>query len=138
MRHQKRLGKLKRVSGHRSALLRNMATSLVSHGRILTTLAKAKEVRSYVEKIITKGKDQTLHSRRQVAAKLYTPVAVKTLCDDLSVRFNDRPGGYTRIVRIGKRWGDTAEMCHLEFVDYVMPTKAKASKDSKESAPAGK
>jgi len=106
-------------------MLRNMATSFIEHGAIRTTVPKAKELRGIVEKMITLGKKGTLHARRQVEQKLFGNDAGKIVFGDLAVRFKDRPGGYTRILRFGPRAGDGAEMCQLELVDYL---EVKASR----------
>ena len=118
MRHNNSYRKLGRRSKQRKALLRNMATSFVEHGRIKTTLPKAKELRSVVERLITTGRVNTLASRRKVAAYLFGSDSVKKVFENLSSRFAKRPGGYTRIVKLGERFGDGSYMCNLEFVDY--------------------
>jgi len=114
-------------------LIRGLVYSLVEHGRIKTTLAKAKEVRRHVEKAVTLGKKGTLHSRRLLESRYPNPGVVLALSTDLKERFATRPGGYTRIVKIGKRSGDAAPVAYLEFVDYQPaateePTDKKASK----------
>ena len=121
MRHRVNKHSFGRKYGPRVALMRGLVNSLVEHGRIRTTLPKAKELRRYVEKAITKGKDGTVHARRTLLSKYPNPMTVKTIVDDLSVRFKDRPGGYTRILKAGPRPGDQAEMAYIEFVDYVLP-----------------
>ena len=118
MRHGNGYRKLGRVTSHRMMMLRNMATSFLTTGCVRTTVPRAKELRSIVEKIITLGKKGTLHARRQVEKRLFGNEAGKVVCTDLAVRFKDRPGGYTRILRFGPRPGDGAEMCQLELVDY--------------------
>ena len=118
MRHRNGYRKLGRVTSHRMMMLRNMATSFLTTGCVRTTVPKAKELRSYVEKMITLGKKGTLHARRQVEEKLFGNEAGKIVFTDLATRFKDRPGGYTRILRFGPRPGDGAEMCQLELVDY--------------------
>ena len=134
MRHHRRGRKLGRDAAHRDALLMNLAGALIEHGRIRTTLTKAKEVRPYVEKLVTQARVDSLHSRRTVMKKLRMhdkaskraegelPV-VKKLFDEIAPRFVDRPGGYTRIVKLGHRPGDAAEMAFIEFVDYVPEPK---------------
>ena len=117
MRHLNGYRKLGRKSAHRRAMLRNMATSLVLHERIDTTVQKAKEVRSVVEKMITLGKRGDLHARRMAAGYLFDDEAVKKLFDGLAGRFKDRSGGYTRILKRGVRVGDSAELATLELVD---------------------
>lgn len=125
MRHLNGYRKLGRKSAHRRAMLRNMATSLVLHERIDTTVQKAKEVRSVVEKMITLGKRGDLHARRAAAGYLFDDVAVAKLFSDLATRFNTRNGGYTRILKRGVRIGDSAELATLEFVDFVVKAKDK-------------
>ena len=118
MRHRNGYRKLGRVTSHRMMMLRNMATTFLTTGCVRTTVPKAKELRSYVEKMITLCKKGTLHARRQVEEKLFGNEAGKIVFTDLATRFKDRPGGYTRILRFGPRPGDGAEMCQLELVDY--------------------
>ena len=118
MRHGKKVNHLGRTSSHRKAMLSNMATSLIMHKRITTTVAKAKALRKYVEPLITKAKDDTTHSRRLVFSCLQDKNAVTELFREISQKVGDRPGGYTRILRTGFRVGDTAEMCIIELVDY--------------------
>jgi large subunit ribosomal protein L17 len=119
MRHRKSGRKLGRDSAHRKALYGNLAGALIEHGRIRTTLAKAKEVRPIVEEMITLGKRGDVAAHRQAVAFLRSKPIAHTLFADVAPRFADRPGGYTRIVRIGPRAGDAAEMVYLELVDYV-------------------
>ena len=107
-----------RTSTHRKAMLANMAVSLIRHKRITTTLAKAKALRVYVEPLLTKAKNDTTHSRRTVFSYLQNKEAVTELFRDVAVKIADRPGGYTRILRTGYRFGDNAEMCIIELVDY--------------------
>ena len=118
MRHQRSGKKLGRDSAHRKALYSNLAGALIQHGRIETTEAKAKAVKPFAEKMITLGKRGDLHARRQAIAALRSNNVVHTLFADIAPRFADRPGGYTRIVRIGPRQGDGAEMVYLELVDH--------------------
>jgi large subunit ribosomal protein L17 len=120
MRHQMANRKLGRTSAHRSALFRNQISSMIQHERIVTTLIKAKELRPLVEKMVTLGKDDSVHARRQAARTLTDRDVVQKLFSDISARFNERPGGYTRIVKLGPRRGDGAEMAILEFVDYQL------------------
>lgn len=136
MRHINGYRKLGRVSSHRRAMFRNMATSLFLHERIETTVPKAKELRSIVEKMITLGKHGDLHSRRLAASYLFDDEAVKKVFSEIAPRFKDRSGGYTRILRKGPRFGDGAEMAFLELVDYQdLHFKAgKASASAKASA----
>ncbi len=118
MRHGKRFNHLGRTSSHRKAMLANMASSLIIHKRIKTTVAKAKALRTYIEPLITKSKTDSTHSRRVVFAYLNDKEAVTELFRDISVKIADRPGGYTRIIKIGARLGDNAEMALIELVDY--------------------
>ena len=148
MRHGHGYRKLGRVSSHRRSMLRNMATSLLVHERIETTVPKAKELRGIVEKMITLGKRGDLHARRQAASYLFSDEAVKKVFSDLASRFKDRPGGYTRILKKGYRFGDGADMAFLELVDYELagskveeapaaaaaPEKKKAKKPAKTEA----
>lgn len=117
MRHRMAGRKLNRVSSHRKAMLQNMAVALLKHEQIKTTLPKAKELRRYVEKLITLGKRGSLHARRQAAAKLPEDAIVQKLFDTLAERYADRPGGYTRILKAGFRYGDAAPMAIIELVD---------------------
>ena len=118
MRHVKGYRKLGRETAHRKAMLRNLATSFLEHGRVSTTVTRAKEVRKIVEKLITLGKRGDLHARRQVESVLYSSETSKRVFTDLATRFKDRAGGYTRIVKTGIRSGDSAPMVNLELVDY--------------------
>lgn len=118
MRHQHGYRKLGRESSHRRAMFRNMATSLLIHERIETTVPKAKELRSIVEKMITLGKRGDLHARRTAASYLFSDEAVAKVFSDLATRFASRPGGYTRILKKGFRFGDGADMAFLELVDF--------------------
>ena len=130
MRHGNGYRKLGRRSDHRRSLLRNMATSLLLHERIDTTVEKAKEVRSVVEKLITLGKRGDLHARRSVSSYIFDDVAVKKVFEEFAKRFGTRPGGYTRILRRGVRIGDAANLATLELVDYSLPTKTAKDADS--------
>lgn len=118
MRHNKKFNHLGRTKAHREAMLSNMATSLILHKRINTTLAKAKALRVYVEPILTRAKEDTQHSRRMVFAELQSKEAVKELFGVVSEKIANRPGGYTRILRTGNRLGDNASMCFIELVDF--------------------
>ena len=118
MRHQKKFNHLGRKSAHRKAMLSNMAASLIIHKRIHTTVAKAKALRIYVEPLISKSKEDTTHSRRTVFSYLQSKEAVTELFREISKKVMDRPGGYTRILKTGNRFGDNAEMCLIELVDY--------------------
>ncbi len=117
MRHRWHGRKLGRTSKHRDAMTRNMVTSLIDEERVRTTLAKAKEVRRHAERVITVGKRGTLHARRRVASYLKTPGAVAKLMDTIAPRYAERPGGYTRILRLPPRQGDAAPMAILELLD---------------------
>jgi len=118
MRHRKSFNHLGRTSSHRKAMLSNMATSLLLHKRITTTVAKAKALRSYVEPLITKSKDDTTHSRRIVFSYLQSKEAVTELFREIAKKVGDRPGGYTRIIKLGNRLGDNADMAMMELVDF--------------------
>jgi len=135
MRHKRRGRKLGRDAAHRDALMMNMAGQLIRHGRIRTTTIKAKELRPFVEKLITRARKNDLHSRRVVlqtmrmhdaktARKAGEPTIVEMLFNEIAPRFADRPGGYTRIVKLGPRPGDAAPMAFIEFVDYIPQPKA--------------
>lgn len=118
MRHNKTINHLGRQASHRKALMSNMAASLILHKRINTTLAKAKALRTFVEPIITKSKDDSTHSRRMVFADLKNKEAVVELFREVAPKIADRPGGYTRILKTGFRQGDGAETCFIELVDF--------------------
>lgn len=118
MRHSKKINHLGRTSAHRHAMLSNMAASLILHKRITTTVAKAKALRKYVEPLINRGKNDTTHSRRIVFSYLQDKFAVSELFREISKKIAERPGGYTRILKLGNRLGDNAEMCIIELVDY--------------------
>lgn len=121
MRHLSGYRKLGRDSAHRWSMLRGLSTALVLHERVETTLARAKELRSIVEKCVTCGKKDSVAARRKVSRVLSRKDAVKKLFTDLAVRFKERPGGYTRILRCGSRAGDGASLALIEFVDYKLP-----------------
>ena len=118
MRHGKKINHLSRKTAHRGAMLANMACSLIEHKRINTTLAKAKALRKYVEPLITKSKEDTTHNRRVVFSYLKNKEASSTLFRDVAPKINDRPGGYTRIIKLNNRLGDNAEMAMIELVDF--------------------
>jgi large subunit ribosomal protein L17 len=118
MRHGDKSNNLSRTASHRRALLSNLACQLFQHKRIVTTLAKAKALRPYVEPLITKAKDNTTHRRRLVFGYLQDKEAVKELFDVISAKIASRPGGYTRVIKLGKRVGDNAELAMIELVDY--------------------
>jgi len=124
MRHRRAGKKLGRDSAHRKALYSNLAGALIEHGRIKTTVAKAKAVKPLAEQMITLGKRGDLHARRLALAELRSQDVVHVLFADVAPRFSDRPGGYTRIVKLGPRQGDAAEMVYLELVDFD-PTGAQ-------------
>jgi large subunit ribosomal protein L17 len=118
MRHQRVINHLGRTSSHRKSMISNMAVSLILHKRITTTVAKAKALKTFVEPLITKSKEDSTHSRRVVFGYLKDKSAVAELFRDISPKIADRPGGYTRILKTGNRIGDNAEMCILELVDF--------------------
>ncbi|WP_337043595.1 50S ribosomal protein L17 [Emticicia sp. 17c] len=118
MRHGNKTNHLGRTHSHRDALLKNLAISLIKHKRIETTLAKAKELRKYVEPLITKSKNDTTHSRRTVFAYLQDKESIKTLFGEIAEKVASRNGGYTRIIKLGTRFGDNAEVALIELVDY--------------------
>jgi len=132
MRHRKHHGSLGLPSGHRRAVLANLATALLTHGRIETTQAKARAVRPYVEKLITLSKRGDLHARRQVLAKLRHRSVVDHLFNDVASAFSDRKGGYTRTIKTGLRAGDAAPMAIIELVDQPQAKEAEAVKPAKE------
>ena len=132
MRHKVAGFKLKRDTGARKSLLRNLATSVIDVERVDTTVPKAKAVRPLVERLITLGKRDTLHARRQAAAVLLTPASVKKLFDTLGTRFGQRNGGYTRIVRLGPRKGDGAEQAMIELVGSELVKRAEERAKRKE------
>ena len=148
MRHNKAINHLGRKSGHRKALLANMAASLILHKRIQTTVAKAKALQTYIEPLITKSKDDSTHSRRVVFSYLKNKEAVSELFRTVAPKIADRPGGYTRVLKTGFRQGDGADMALIEFVDFneaalaSAPKKAakkttrRSSKKAVEAAPA--
>lgn len=148
MRHNKAINHLGRKSGHRKALLANMATSLILHKRIQTTVAKAKALKMYVEPLITKSKEDTTHSRRVVFSYLKNKEAVTELFRTIAPKIADRPGGYTRVLKTGFRQGDGADMALIELVDFneaalasapkkvAKKTTRRSSKKAAEAAPA--
>ena len=135
MRHNKKFNHLGRTASHRASLLANMATSLIMHKRITTTLAKAKALKKYVEPLITRSKSDTTTSRRVVFRYLQDKYAVKELFGEVAARVADRPGGYTRIIKLGNRQGDAAPMAFIELVDFDenMAKTAKAEKKTRRS-----
>ena len=143
MRHNKAINHLGRKSGHRKALLANLATSLILNKRIETTVAKAKALKMYVEPLITKSKDDSTHSRRTVFSYLKNKEAVNELFRTVAPKIADRPGGYTRVLKTGFRQGDGADMALIELVDFneaalasAKPAKKTTRRSSKKAAPA--
>ncbi len=143
MRHNKKINHLGRTNTHREAMLSNMACSLIKHKRIFTTVPKAKELRKFIEPLITKSKADTTHSRRVVFKNLLDKYAVTELFVEVSQKVADRPGGYTRIIKTGNRLGDNAAMCFIELVDYnenmlkeKTPAKAAKTRRSRKKADA--
>ncbi len=135
MRHRHSGRKLNRTSAHRKAMFQNLAAALITHERIRTTLPKAKELRPIVERLITLAKEDTLHARRTAIARLPRNADIGKLFGQLAERFANRPGGYTRIVRAGHRYGDSAAMAYIEFVDR-MPAEARPGVSEAPQAPA--
>ncbi|WP_378186796.1 50S ribosomal protein L17 [Aquimarina sp. W85] len=146
MRHGKKINHLGRKTAHRKAMLSNMACSLIEHKRINTTVAKAKALKQFVEPLITKSKEDTTHNRRLVFSKLRSKETVTELFRDVAAKIGDRPGGYTRIIKLGNRLGDNADMAMIELVDYnelynaSKPAKKKSTRRGRskktETAPA--
>jgi len=139
MKHKRGFNPLNRMASHRKALHRNMVTSLFRKERIKTTKAKALEVRRTAEKMITRAKEDSVHNRRIVSSRLYDEGIVAKLFTDIAVRMKDRNGGYTRIIKLGERKGDAAEVVILELVDYKLDTgeDKKKSKKKDEKKPKG-
>ena len=140
MRHNKKFNHLGRTADHRRAMLANMAISLIMHKRITTTVAKAKALKKYVEPLITKAKDDSTNSRRVVFSYLQNKEAIKELFGIVAEKVGDRPGGYTRIIKLGLRKGDAAEIAFIELVDFdpemaKTETKKKSTRRSRKSAP---
>ena len=133
MRHNKAVNHLGRKSGHRKALLSNMASSLIMHKRITTTVAKAKALKSYVEPLVTKSKEDTTHSRRVVFSYLKDKEAVTELFRTIAPKIADRPGGYLRVLHLGFRQGDAADMALIEFVDFNEAALASSPKAAKKT-----
>ena len=130
MRHNKKFNHLGRTASHRSSMLANMAISLIMHKRITTTVAKAKALKKYVEPLITKAKEDSTNSRRVVFSYLQNKEAIKELFGPVAVKVGDRPGGYTRIIKLGFRQGDAAQICFIELVDFD-PEMAKGEAKKK-------
>ena len=139
MRHNKKFNHLGRTASHRQAMLANMAISLIMHKRITTTVAKAKALKKYVEPLITKAKEDSTNSRRVVFSYLQNKDAIKELFSTVSEKVGDRPGGYTRIIKLGTRQGDAAQVCFIELVavdpEMAKDTKKKSTRRSRKSAP---
>ncbi len=140
MRHNKKFNHLGRTADHRRAMLANMAISLIMHKRITTTVAKAKALKKYVEPLITKAKDDSTNSRRVVFSYLQNKEAIKELFGIVAEKVGDRPGGYTRIIKLGLRKGDAAEIAFIELVDFdpemaKTETKKKSTRRSRKAAP---
>ena len=135
MRHNKKFNHLSRTASHRKAMLANMAISLIMHKRITTTLAKAKALKMYVEPLITRSKNDTMTSRRVVFRYLQNKYAVTELFKEVAPKIGDRPGGYTRIIKLGTRQGDAADVCFIELVDFDenMAKTPKAAKKTRRS-----
>ena len=141
MRHNKKFNHLGRTASHRASMLANMANSLIMHKRITTTVAKAKALKKYVEPLITKAKEDSTNSRRVVFSYLQNKEAIKELFSTVSEKVGDRPGGYTRIIKLGARQGDAAQVCFIELVDFdpemaKTETKKKATRRSRKATKA--
>ncbi len=140
MRHNKKFNHLGRTADHRRAMLANMAISLIMHKRITTTLAKAKALKKYVEPLLTKSKEDTTNSRRVVFSYLQNKEALKELFSVVAPKIGDRPGGYTRVIKLGHRQGDAADIAFIELVDFdenmaKTPKAAKKTRRSRKAAP---
>ena len=137
MRHKVHTFKIGRTGAHRKAMLANMVSSLIEHGQIKTTITKAKEARRVADKMVTLGKKGDLHRRRLAVSKLRDKTAVKKLFDEIAPQYTERDGGYTRIIKLGRRAGDAAEMCILQFVenDDAVKKAGKPAKAKKAKAP---
>ncbi len=135
MRHGKKVNHLSRKTAHRKAMLSNMACSLIEHKRINTTVAKAKALKQFVEPLVTKAKSDTTHNRRLTFAQLRSKEAVTELFREVATKVGDRPGGYTRIIKLGNRLGDNADMALIELVDYndIYTTGAESKKTTRRS-----
>lgn len=136
MKHGRKIVKLQRKQDHRDALLMNLTCSLIEHRRIRTTLAKAKALRPYAEKLVTLGKRGTLHARRTALSSLRHKDMVKTLFEEIAVASKDRVGGYTRITKLGQRRSDSAPMAYIEWVDAFVPKAAAAAETEATAEPA--
>lgn len=133
MRHRKKISKLGRTAAHRKAMLSNMACSLIQHKRINTTIAKAKALRVFIEPLITKSKKDTTHNRRIVFSRLGDKYAVTELFREVAAKVADRPGGYTRVIKLGQRLGDNASMAMIELVDYNQTYETGKKKTTRRS-----
>ncbi len=138
MRHGKKINHLGRKTAHRKSMLANMACSLIEHKRINTTVAKAKALKQFVEPLVTKSKEDTTHNRRLVFAKIRQKEAVTELFREVAAKVGDRPGGYTRIIKLGNRLGDNAEMAMIELVDYNELYNVNKPEKKKSTRRAGK
>ena len=141
MRHNKKFNHLGRTADHRKAMLANLAISLIMHKRITTTVAKAKALKKYVEPLITKAKEDSTNARRVVFSYLQNKYAIKELFGEVSAKVGDRPGGYTRIIKLGTRQGDAAPICFIELVDFdenmaKTATKKRSTRRSRKSTKA--
>lgn len=139
MRHRKKGFKLGRTAAHRKATLSELSNALIAHKRITTTLTRAKALRMFVEPIISRAKEDTTHNRRQVFRRLHSKASVNTLFDEIAGHVRDRDGGYTRVIRLGKRHGDGSELAVIELVDYndVKPTGASGTKKTRRTRRGG-
>jgi large subunit ribosomal protein L17 len=133
MKHRRGFNPLERMSAHRKALHRNMVTSLFRHERIKTTRTKALAVRRTAEKLITRAKNDSVHNRRIASSRLFDEGIVAKLFTDIGPRMKERPGGYTRIIKLGERYGDASEIVILELVDYVLKTDVEKDKKAKKA-----
>jgi large subunit ribosomal protein L17 len=138
MKHRRGFNPLERMAAHRKALLRNMSGSLFLHGRIKTTKTKAQEVRRHAERLITRAKIDSVANRRLVSARLFDEGLVAKLFNVIAPAMKDRPGGYTKIIKIGERYGDAAEMVYLELVNYVPKEKKSDDKKNKKASAGAK
>ena len=134
MKHRRGFNPLERMAAHRKALHRNMVTSLFRYERIRTTKTKALAIRRSAEKLITRAKEDTVHNRRIVSGRLYDEVVVAKLFTNIALRMKERPGGYTRILKLGERPGDASEIVILELVDFKLNTDAASDKKAKKNA----
>jgi len=138
MRHLKRTAKLGRTSEHRNAMLANLVCSLIKQRRVVTTLAKARAARSLAEKMVTLGKRGTLHARRLATARLHQEDAIRILFHEIAPAQKERPGGYTRIIKLDRRVGDAAQVAILEWVDYIAPAAEQPKSEGEKKAETAK